>query len=116
MESNETCWKNHTKCESQDTLNLLFQLYLFCKCDDVDEDLPTDLNVILTCVKDDSDICGKENGNGNNENGNGNNENENGNNENENGNENNENENGNVNDENGNENGVSQNISKSGID
>ena len=85
---------------------MLFQLYLFCECDDVDEDLPTDLNVILTCVKDDSDICGKENGNGNNENEN----------ENENGNENNENENGNVNDENGNENGVSQNISKSGID
>ena len=61
-QSNETCWKNHTKCENQDTLNLLFQLYLFCECDidDLDRDLPTDLDVILNSVRDDSGICGNE--------------------------------------------------------
>ena len=49
-------------------MNLLFQLYLFCECDvdDVDRELPTDVDVILNSVRETSGICGEnESGNGN---------------------------------------------------
>ena len=49
-------------------MNLLFQLYLFCECDvnDVDRELPQDLDLILNSVREASGICGEnESGNGN---------------------------------------------------
>ena len=49
-------------------MNLLFQLYLFCECDvdDLDRELPTDLDVILKSVREVSGICGEnESGSGN---------------------------------------------------
>ena len=49
-------------------MNLLFRLYLFCECDvdDLDRELPTDLDVILKSVREVSGICGEnESGNGN---------------------------------------------------